>query len=185
MDSWTLWRKLKIIWTFTHEWIKHVLPFVFAAALDAAESQDAWGQEAECSDEGDVDPPAFPVTSAEGEVARDEGQLAVGQKRHLGGHHTELGNRDTPVFFAIWRHPSVTPARGVVVVVPPSPPPPLPPPASQPSLLGRLDAANVTTPVARRRQRRRWSAEGVVRLDHSAVILVSLQLPRLEEGFVE
>ena len=49
------------------------LPFCFAAAFDAANGKKARGDETDCGECGDVDPPASPVTSAEGEVAGDEG----------------------------------------------------------------------------------------------------------------
>ena len=49
------------------------LPFCFAAAFDAANGKKARGDETDCGECGDVDPPTSPVTSAEGEVAGDEG----------------------------------------------------------------------------------------------------------------
>ena len=148
------------------------VPFIFAAALDEAYSQDTRSQEADSPHHGNVDPAALPVTSAERQVSCDKRQLAVGQERHFGGHHTKLGQT---VSILIVRHPSIPPRGQVSVsgVMSPSPPP-LPPPSPEPSLLWGLDV----TPFKRRRRRRhrRGPAEGVVGLDHSAVILVSFEL---------
>jgi len=94
----------------------HSLLFGPAAHFDAACRQDEGGEEADSTDDQDVQPSAFEVTSAEGQVARDERQLVVGNVDHGCRHHAKF--RQIRICFLFFRH-SAMPAVVPMVTAPP------------------------------------------------------------------